>query len=47
MFPNTIIKLHRKEPVMMNVLDKIYEILGPNYGDVMDYLSDKERSDKS
>ena len=45
--PNTMTKLRRDEPVMLNVLDKICETLGSNYGDVMDYVPDKERSDKS
>lgn len=47
MSPNTMTKLRRDEPVMLNVLDKICETLGCNYGDVMDYMPDKERSDKS
>ena len=45
--PNTMTKLRRDEPVMLNVLDKICETLGCNYGDVMDYVPDKESSDKS
>lgn len=44
--PNTMTKLRRDEPVMLNVLDKICETLGCNYGDIMDYVPDKERSDK-
>lgn len=44
--PNTMTKLRRDEPVMFNVLDKICETLGCNYGDIMDYVPDKERSDK-
>lgn len=39
--PNTMTKLRRDEPVMLNVLDKICETLGCNYGDVMDYIPDK------
>ena len=42
--PNTMTKLRRDEPVMLNVLDKICETLSCNYGDVMDYVPDKERS---
>lgn len=45
--PNTMTKLRRDEPVMLNVLDKICETLGCNYGDVMDYVPDKERNDNS
>jgi putative transcriptional regulator len=45
--PNTMTKLRRNEPVMLNVLDKICSTLGCNYGDVMDYIPDEERSDKS
>ena len=45
--PNTMTKLRRDEPVMLNVLDKICDTLGCNYGDVMDYLPDKEGSDNS
>ena len=45
--PNTMTKLRRDEPVMLIVLDKICETLGCNYGDVMDYVSDRERSGKS
>lgn len=40
--PNTMTKLRRDEPVMLNVLDKICDTLGCNYGDVMDYVPDKE-----
>ena len=45
--PNTMTKLRRDEPVILNVLDKICETHGCNYGDVMDYVPDKESSDKS
>ncbi len=45
--PNTMTKLRRDEPVMLNVLDKICSTLGCNYGDVMDYVPDKERSENS
>ena len=45
--PNTMTKLRRDEPVMLNVLDKICETLSCNYGDVMDYVPDKERSKES
>ena len=35
--PNTMTKLRRDEPVMLNVLDKICVTLNCNYGDNMDY----------
>lgn len=40
--PNTMTKLRRDEPVMLNVLDKICGTLGCNYGDIMDYVPDEE-----
>lgn len=39
--PNTMTKLRRDEPVMLNVLDKICSTLECNYGDIMDYLPDE------
>lgn len=47
MSPNTMTKLTRDEPVMLTVLDKVCFTLGCNYGDIMDYVPDKERSDKA
>jgi len=44
--PNTMTKLRRDEPVMLNVLDKICKTLDVNYGDIVDYTADEERSDK-
>ena len=38
--PNTMTKLRRNEPVMLNVLDKICITLGCNYGDIIDYIPD-------
>lgn len=38
--PNTMIKLRRDEPVMLNVLDKICITLECNYGDIIDYVPD-------
>lgn len=43
MSPNTMTKLTRDEPVMLSVLDKVCATLGCNYGDIMDYVPDKER----
>lgn len=45
--PNTMTKLRRDEPVMLSVLDKICSTLNCNYGDVMDYIPDEERSEDS
>jgi len=42
MSPNTMTKLSRDEPVMFNVLDKICNTLNCNYGDIIDYVSEKE-----
>lgn len=40
--PNTMTKLRRDEPVMLNVLDKICNTLDCNYGEIMDYIPDAE-----
>jgi DNA-binding Xre family transcriptional regulator len=40
--PNTMTKLRRDEPVMLNVLDKICKTLHVNYGDIIDYIADEE-----
>jgi len=40
--PNTMTKLRRDEPVMLNVLDKICKVLDVNYGDIVDYVADEE-----
>jgi len=44
--PNTMTKLRRDEPVMLNVLDKICGTLGCNYGDIMDYLPEEGGSNE-
>ncbi len=41
--PNTMTKLRRDEPVMLNVSDKICKTLDVNYGDIIDYIADEER----
>ena len=43
--PNTMTKLRRDEPVMLNVLDKICATRGCNYGDIMDYIPEEGGSD--
>ena len=45
--PNTMTKLRRDEPVMLSVLDKICKVLDVNYGDIIDYVADEERSNES
>jgi DNA-binding Xre family transcriptional regulator len=45
--PNTMTKLRRDEPVMLKVLDKICKVLDVNYGDIIDFVPDDERSDNS
>jgi len=45
--PNTMTKLRRDEPVMLNVLDKICKTLDVNYGDIVDYIADSEGNNKS
>ncbi|OPY61027.1 MAG: hypothetical protein A4E56_02311 [Pelotomaculum sp. PtaU1.Bin065] len=44
--PNTMTKLRRDEPVMLNVLDKICKTLDVNYGDIVDYIADEETGRK-
>lgn len=44
--PNTMTKLRRDEPVMLNILDKICDALSCNYGDIMDYVPNDERSNE-
>ena len=44
--PNTMTKLRRDEPVMLNMLDKICGTLGCNYGDIMDYLPEEGGSNE-
>lgn len=45
--PNTMTKLRRDEDVTLAVLGKICQTLNVNYGDIIDYIVDEERSDKS
>lgn len=44
--PNTMTKLRRDEPVMLNVLDKICSTLNCNYGDIMDYIPDADNNNQ-
>ena len=43
--PNTMTKLRRDEDVTLAVLGKICQTLNVNYGDIIDYIVDEERSD--
>ena len=42
--PNTMTKLRRDEPVMLNVLDKICKTLDVNYGDIVDYVDEGDKN---
>ena len=44
--PNKITKLRRDEDVTLAVLGKICQTLNVNYGDIIDYIVDEEKSDK-
>lgn len=44
--PNTMTKLRKDEDVTLAVLGKICQTLNANYGDIIDYIADEERSDK-
>lgn len=41
--PNTMTKLSRNEYVAMPILDKICKTLGTDYGDIMEYIPEKEK----
>lgn len=45
--PNTMTKLRRDEEVTLAVLGKVCKTLDVNFGDIIDYIADEERSDKS
>ena len=40
--PNTMTKLRRDEPVAMVVLEKICGAINADFGDIMEYISDKK-----
>lgn len=42
--PNTMTKLGRNEYVAMPILDKICKTLGTDYGDIMEYIPENEKS---
>lgn len=45
--PNTITKMNKDEEVTLTVLGKICKTLNVNYGDIVDYVVDEDRSDNS
>lgn len=45
--PNTMTKLRRDEPVMLSVLDKICKTLDVNYGDIVDFIKDEDKWNKT
>lgn len=42
--PNTMTKLGKNEYVAMSILDKICKTLETDYGDIMEYISENEKS---
>lgn len=45
--PNTMTKLGKNEYVAMPILDKICKTLGTDYGDIMEYIPENEKSKNS
>lgn len=43
--PNTMTKLRRDEEVTLTVLGKICKTLHADYGDIMEYVDEKEEED--
>lgn len=40
--PNTMTKIRRDEDVSMTILNRICEVLGCSYGDIMEYSPDNQ-----
>ena len=40
--PNTLTKMRKDEPVSLAVLERICKELSLNFGDIIEYVSDKE-----
>lgn len=40
--PNTMTKLRKNEYVAMSILNRICKTLGTDYGEIMEYIPDKE-----
>ena len=41
--PNTMTKLRRDEPVNLAILSRCCTVLGCDYGDIMEYVSEDEK----
>ncbi|HOJ83470.1 MAG TPA: helix-turn-helix transcriptional regulator [Bacillota bacterium] len=44
--PNTMTKLRRDMLVALDVLDRICGVLNVSFGDIMDYVPEKERAER-
>ena len=40
--PNTITKIRKNEEVSLNVLGRMCQILGSDFGDIVEYIPEKE-----
>lgn len=45
--PNTMTKLRRDQEVTLTVLGKICHALGVDYGDIIEYIPDKDSEEKT
>ena len=43
--PNTMTKMRRDEPVNLAILDRICQVLGCDFGDIVEHLDDSETVD--
>ena len=43
--PNTMTKMRRDEPVNLAILDRICQVLGCDFGDIIEHLDDSETVD--
>lgn len=39
--PNTMTKMRRDEPVHLSILERVCQVLGCNFGDIVDYTRDE------
>ena len=44
--PNTMTKLRRDEPVNLAILGRICKVLNCDYGDIMQYIDENNRTDE-
>ena len=42
--PNTMTKMNKEEEVSMTVLSKICEVLGTDYGDIVEYIGEDSKN---